>query len=84
LKIKKIFIIKKLKKINLSYLNNGNNNIIMLKDGLTNKQIQNIVRSEINAFKNSFSNKNGSYNMSEINTKHRVALNKCINKIVLN
>jgi hypothetical protein len=56
----------------------------MPKDGLSNKQIERIVRNDVNTFKNSLSNKNSSYNISEVNLKHRVAMMKCINKIILN
>jgi hypothetical protein len=53
-------------------------------DGLNNKQIERLIRNDINNIKNSFFNKNNSYSINEKNFNHKIHTIKNINKIVLN
>jgi hypothetical protein len=56
----------------------------MPKDGLNNKQIEKLIRNDINNIKNSLSNKNNSYSISQMNFNHKVSVMKGLSKIILN
>ena len=53
-------------------------------DGLSNKQINKLIKSDINSIKKSFSNKNNSYDISSKNLSLKISTWKQMNKIVLN
>jgi hypothetical protein len=56
----------------------------MPKDGLSKKQIEKIIRIDINNIKNSLSDKNNSYSISQQNFNHKVSIMKNLSKILLN
>lgn len=53
-------------------------------DGLSNKQIEKLINKDISNIKNTLSNKNNSYSISDKNFKHKLSVIKHISKIVLN
>jgi hypothetical protein len=56
----------------------------MPKDGLSKKQIEKIIRIDINNIKNSIPIKNNSYSISQQNFNHKVSVMKGLSKIFLN
>jgi len=53
-------------------------------DGLSNKQIDRLIRNDINNIKNSIATKNNAYSISENNFKYKLSAFKQMSKIVLN